>query len=149
MAASSRGLGRHVRQCAYERAGARIDVDLGRAETHPHATRRPQLTRDDESRSAAAEKENRARQLREDRKLRERSVEERSRWTSEPAFEHRGVDAAEVGRRTQVAHVECGQVGMLAVQAALDAAADQEDRRGFAVVGAAAARSPRRGGRTR
>ena len=51
--------GRNVRKRAYERAGARIHVDLRPAKAHPHAARCAQLARDDEARSAAPEKEDR------------------------------------------------------------------------------------------
>jgi len=46
--------GRYVRERAYQRAGARIDVDLRFAESHPHAARGAQLACDDEARAAAA-----------------------------------------------------------------------------------------------
>ena len=60
------------------------------------------------------------------------------RWRAHPAVEHGGVDGAEVRRELQVAAVEVGERDGLAVHAAVDAAAEQEHRRGRAVIGALA-----------
>ena len=49
-------------------------------------------------------------------------------------LEHGGIDAAEVDVRLQVAVLEIGQAGSRADQAAANGAADQEHRRGRAVV---------------
>ena len=57
---------------------------------------------------------------------------------AEPAVNQGGVDGAEVGGEAQVARVQVGQAGVLAVEAALDRLADDEHLGGGAVVGAAA-----------
>ena len=58
---------------------------------------------------------------------------------AEPLLDRRGVDAPEVRRHLHVAVVEIGEARMLAVEAALDALADDEHRRRGAVIGAEAA----------
>ena len=56
----------------------------------------------------------------------------------EPLLNHRRVDAAEVGSHLQVTVVQIRQAGVLAVESALDAAANDEHRGGGSVVGAEA-----------
>src|SRR5580700_2945265 len=77
--------------------------------------------------------------LREDRKLLELAVEHGRRGTPEPTLEYGCVDAAKVDGVAHVTHVRRAQVGRRSVDAPFDAAADQEERGGFTVIGSAIA----------
>src|ERR1700676_1769994 len=76
--------------------------------------------------------------LREQGHRRERTRDDPLARTGEPLLDHRRVDAAEVDREFDVAVVEVVEGRMLAVQTALDAAADEHHRTRLAVIGAAA-----------
>jgi hypothetical protein len=54
-----RPFGRHRAECANQGPGTRIDVDLGRAEAHPHPARGADLLGHDEARTAGAEEADR------------------------------------------------------------------------------------------
>src|SRR5581483_9916771 len=88
--------------------------------------------------SFAARAIRRSRPLRERRQLREPGADDRGGGPPEPALEHRRVNRAEVGAEGEIAHVQRAEVGTTPVESALHAAADQEQRRGFAVIGPAA-----------
>ena len=77
-------------------------------------------------------------QLPENGQYRERAGEDRDGRSVEPAFQDGRVHVAEVDRVLDVTDFFADD-GIVAEDAALDAAADQEERRGFAVVGAVAA----------
>ena len=68
--------------------------------------------------------------------MREAAVQDGRRGGLEPLVQQRGVDAAEVGVHPQVTVVGVGEAGVLAVDAALDRAADQKHDAGRAVVSA-------------
>src|ERR1700692_3056393 len=95
--------------------------------------------------------------VREQGHRRERTRDDPLARTGEPLLDYRRVDAAEVDREFDVAVVEVVEGGILAVQTALDAAADEHHRTRISVIRAAARalRRPRarcfrpRGGRTR
>src|SRR5690242_7281543 len=65
-------------------------------------------------------------------------AEDRGGWPAEPFFQEGGVNAAEVRVKLDVAVVEVVEAGVLADETGLYLAADEEDRGGGAVVGAAA-----------
>src|SRR5947209_6794256 len=65
-------------------------------------------------------------------------TENRRALGTEPVFENRCVDTAEVGGEPQVAVVKIGQTRVRAIEAGLDAGTKDKHWRGRAVVGAAA-----------